>query len=104
MGENTITLEQAQLWATNWRDDQPDVVKAFLIPQEDIIALYNLIMEGGGQDARGYLGIREDGEYKLMLVAGDPKGVDMIDLGIYDFTSPCPNFCDLSSPLYTLRP
>jgi hypothetical protein len=104
MDENTITLETAQTWATNWRKDQPDTVKAFLIPQEDIIELYNQITKNGAQDVRGYLGIKEEGEYKLMLVPVDPKGNDMIDLGIYDFTKPCPKDCDTMSPLYTLKP
>jgi len=104
MEQNTITLQTAQEWAKNWRDDQPDVVKAFLIPKNDIIDLYNHITQGGGQDVRGYLGIRDDGEYKLMLVAVDSQGSDLIDLGIYDMTTPCPKVCDVNSPLYTLEP
>jgi hypothetical protein len=52
---------------------------------------------------RGYLGIKEDGEYKLMLVAVDSDGSDMVDDGIYDMTKPCPSFCDIKSPLYTLK-
>jgi hypothetical protein len=103
MAENTISLETAQRWATNWREKQPDIVKAFLIPQEDILELYKHITEGGGQDVRGYLGIKDDGEYKLMLVAVDSKGNDLIDLGIYDMTKPCPDSCDIDSPLYTLK-
>lgn len=102
MSNNKITLEQAQKWATNWRKNQTDEVKAFLIPNEDIIALYKGITEEGGQDVRGYMGIRDDGEYKMMFVAVDPKGNDMIELGIYDMTKPCPSNCDIESPLYKL--
>ena len=79
MSQNKITLETAQSWATNWRKEQSDVVKAYLIPQEDILELYKHITQGGGQDVRGYL-------------------------GIYYMTKPCPDYCDLKSPLFTLKP
>jgi hypothetical protein len=102
MNDNQIKLEEAQKWAQNWRKEQPDVVKAFLIPREDIIALYENITQNGAQDVRGYLGIRDTGEYKMMFVAVDAKGNDRVDLGIYDMTQPCPSFCDLESPLYKL--
>ncbi|HRG18161.1 MAG TPA: hypothetical protein PLP39_03665 [Flavobacterium lutivivi] len=104
MATNKITLETAQEWANNWRQKQDDNVKAFLIPRQDIIDLYNNIIRDGGDDVRGYLGIKDDGEYKLMLVPVSDEGKDMIDLGIYDLSKPCPDFCDLSSPLYTLKP
>ena len=103
MAQNTITLETAQEWASNWRKDQVDNLKAFLIPQEDILELYDTITKQGGKDVRGYLGIEDNGEYKLMLVPVDSQGNDMINLGIYDMTTPCPNKCDVNSPLYTLR-
>lgn len=103
MTSNQIDLETAQEWATNWRKEQPDTVKGYLIPQEDIITLYKQITTGGGQDVRGYLGIRNDGEYKLMFVPVDSKGNDLIDLGIYDMTKPCPDCCDVNSPLYNLQ-
>jgi hypothetical protein len=103
MNDNQIKLEEAQKWAQNWRKKQPDVIKAFLIPREDIIALYENITQNGAQDVRGYLGIRDTGEYKMMFVAVDSKGNDMIDLGIYDMTKPCPDYCDINSPLYTLK-
>ncbi len=103
MAENEITLETAQSWAANWRKKQPDNVKAFFIPQEDIIELYSIINKTKDMGVRGYLGIKEDGEYKLMLVAVDSDGSDMVDDGIYDMTKPCPSFCDIKSPLYTLK-
>lgn len=53
---------------------------------------------------RGYLGIKNDGEFKLMLVPVSKDGTDMVDLGIYDLSKPCPDFCDFTSPLYTLKP
>lgn len=103
MAQNTITLATAQEWAGNWRKDQPDTVKAFLIPGSDISDLYNDILTKGGQDVRGYLGIDDKGEYKMFLVAVDSNGNDLVNLGIYDMTTPCPPMCDVNSPLYTLK-
>jgi hypothetical protein len=103
MEQNTIKLETAIEWAKNWREKQPDVVKAFLIPKEDIIELYNLIKDTEDTGVRGYLGIKDDGEYKLMLLVVDPTGNDDIESGIFDMTKPCPDTCDSNSPLYTLE-
>ncbi|WP_300564456.1 hypothetical protein [Flavobacterium sp.] len=102
--ENVISLETAQQWATNWRSNPENTVKAHLIPQIDITQLLN---EKDVQDVRAYIGVDEDGVNKLMLVGVDAKGNDLIneDAGqyIYDFTLPCPNTCNITSPLYTLK-
>ena len=55
-----------------------------------------------------YVGIDpESGLQKLMLVGVDAKGDDMIDAqkgyDIYDFTQPCPDKCDVKSPLFNLK-
>lgn len=103
MPTNTISLATAQAWAKNWRDNQPDTVKAYLIPQVDITELMG---EPNVQDVRAYCGIDENGNYKLMLVGVDANGVDLINEAagayIYDFTEPCPRTCDTTSPLYNL--
>ena len=99
---NTITLETAQTWAAKWRLDSP--LKAFWIPKDDIDQMYQ---HDGTVDLRAYLGIDENGEPKLMIVGVDENGNDLIDEKvehyIYDFTKPCPNMCDVNSPLYNLR-
>ncbi len=103
MPTNVISLETAQLWAANWRKDPNNTVKAFLIPQIDIT---ELLAEEEVQDVRAYVGIDGDGTHKLMLVGVDVEGNDLIDYDnnhlIYDFTKPCPDTCDIKSPLYTL--
>jgi hypothetical protein len=42
-----------------------------------------------------------------MLVGVDSNGDDMIDsqkgYEIYDFTQPCPDKCDIKSPLFNLK-
>ncbi|MEW5675191.1 hypothetical protein ABGT15_02655 [Flavobacterium enshiense] len=98
---NTITLETAQAWAQKWRATPGATVKAHLIPQIDITQLMN---EEGVVDVRAYIGIDETGENKLMLVGVDANGNDLIDDAngqyIYDFTRPCPDTCDVKSPLF----
>lgn len=104
MAENTITLQQAQEWATTWRSNPSNTVKAHLIPNLDITQLLN---ETNVVDVRAYIGVDENGINKLMLVGVDINGNDLIDdtnkQYIYDFTKPCPSTCDVDSPLYTLK-
>ena len=103
MVKNTITLETAQLWASNWRRNPENSVKAFLIPSTDIT---ELLEYEGVTDIRTYVGIDERGTHKLMLVGVDADGNDLIDdvkgQYIYDFTKPCPPVCDVNSPLFKL--
>lgn len=114
--ENAITLKEAQSWAINWRKENPNMVKAFLIPNEDLIELLGLEPgQGNGYDIRCYVGINEadlKDSPKLMIVRVDAEGKDLINpdsgLGtqddngndIYDLTKPCPTFCDDTSPLF----
>lgn len=101
---NTISLETAQAWAKKWRDTPGATIKAHLIPQADIT---QLMAEKDVQDVRAYIGIDENGINKLMLVGVDANGNDLINDAnnqyIYDFTQPCPDTCNVTSPLYTLK-
>jgi hypothetical protein len=104
MAQNTITLAQAQAWATKWRSNPANTVKAHLIPEVDIS---QLLAEPGIANIRAYIGIDDNGTNKLMLVGVDADGKDMINDAtgqyIYDFTRPCPADCDNTSPLFTLK-
>ncbi|WP_264559271.1 hypothetical protein [Flavobacterium sp. N2270] len=104
MAKNTITLQQAQEWAAAWRSNPNNTVKAFLIPNVD---LTQLLAEEGVQDVRAYVGIDGNNEQKLMLVGVDDNGNDLINEAkgqfIYDFTQPCPEKCDINSPLFNLK-
>ena len=118
MKKNEITLKTAKKWAKEWRDDEASYNKyfecrAFNIPLED---LKEVIAEGA-VSVRGYLGDKKSKvegetvfEEKLMFVGVDKNGKDMIsskngedldeDSGaIFDLTRPCPDLCDVSSPL-----
>lgn len=103
MSQNTITLQQAQLWAQNWRRSPTTNVIAFFIPEID---LTQVMAERETVNVRTYLGIDENNSTKLMIVGVDKNGNDLIDdtkgQYIYDFTRPCPSDCDINSPLYKI--
>jgi hypothetical protein len=117
---NKISLQKAQKWAKEWRDDEASYNKyfdcrAFTIPLVDL----KEVIEEGAVSVRGYLGVKkskdkETGETifeeKLMFVGVDENGKDMISSsngetlddengGIFDATTPCPDSCDFTSPL-----
>lgn len=102
----TISLVEAQTRATRWRAQsiEGNNFKGSLISKEDLQGLVNEIGENG---VRAYNGINDKGEYKLMIVAVDENGNDLIDdkngFYIYDFTTPCPDKCDINSPMFTLK-
>ncbi len=100
MPENVITLDVAQAWAKNFNSN-PDIllgIKAFTIPG---INLKN-VMAPGVVDVRTYFGINDENSPVLMMVGVDKNGNDMIDdkkgLYVYDFSKPCPQFCNAVAP------
>lgn len=103
---NTITLQEAQERAARWRAQTIEGAnfKGSLISQLDLKGLVSEIGENG---IRAYNGINAEGVYKLMIVAVDVNGNDLIDDKngdyIYDFTVPCPEKCDINSPMFTLK-
>lgn len=103
MAQNTITLQQAQTWAQNWRKNPNPSVIAFLIPEVD---LTEVMAERDTVNVRTYLGINDIGESKLMIVGVDSNGKDLIDEAngqfIYDFTTSCQPNCDVDSPLFNI--
>ena len=113
--KNTITLETAQKWAKEWRDDEASYnkyfeLKAFNIPKIDLI---EVLQEKGVESIRAYIGVEKTEvkgeqptfEEKLMIVGVDGDGGDMLPRDtknkgfIYDFSKPCPSACDSESPL-----
>ena len=124
--KNTITLQVAKKWAKKWRKqegtyNQHHECRAFTIPKID---LQEVLAEDGVVNVRAYLGIEvftdpdtgaEVTEEKLMIVGVDKNNKDMISTkkgedgslisdpeegdDIYDFSRPCPTYCDPGSPL-----
>jgi hypothetical protein len=102
-----ISLAEAQARIKRWLDatvQGPDF-RASMVSQADLTGLMAEIGESG---IRCYNGIDDTGAYKLIIVAVDANGNDLWDSSqgdnIYDFTTPCPQICDRTSPLYTLEP
>ena len=105
MSQNTLKLSTAQEWAALYREKNPDSVIAYLIPGIDFT---QLISQDNVVNIRAYVGIDpETGLQKLMLVGVDAQGNDLISEKdkeyIYDFTQPCPQQCDINSPLFNLK-
>ena len=103
MATNTIDLEKAQIWANAWRsleDKSPyvDGLKGWWVPGDDL----SQVLAEGAVNSRMYIGMDDD-ELKLMIVAVDGEGNDMIDAEkgwyIYDFSKGIPPKGSPSSPL-----
>lgn len=76
---NTISLDDAQTWATEWRDSEStynahNELNAFLIPADDLQQALDLLKGQTGKTyVRAYIGVKDLGngnsEEKLMIVA-----------------------------------
>jgi len=111
-----VELGDALTRIENWRSyvGEEFETKAFFIGLDDIIALYEEVQRNKGTGVRAYLARNSSNENELLLVgvknvslnptSGITKGEDIIMVGgastIYDLTTPCPNMCDITSPLY----
>jgi len=113
-----LTLKDAIAWTNNWRSvrhKEESMAKAFLFHPDELAVL---IKQPGVVQVRFYLGLAPDDngvlKSKLICVGVNDKGKDMVppldpgssnaDEGsvgeIFDFSHPCPDACDESSPLY----
>lgn len=106
-------------YTTNWRtyisaiDQDPNYIRAFNIPMQDIASLADFTKCGS---VRAYLGMSDPTDIstlKLVLVPVDTDNLDVLSIevpdgsgglvtqsSIYDLTSPCPSICDIQSPLF----
>jgi hypothetical protein len=102
-------------YTTNYRtyisgiDPSPDYIKAFNIPMPDIASLADFTQ---CPSVRAYLGMSIPGDIsslKLVIVPVDAKNNDILTItlpdgstqsSIYDLTIPCPQACDVQSPLF----
>tara|TARA_B100000508_G_C11421662_1_gene258657 strand:- start:555 stop:905 length:351 start_codon:yes stop_codon:yes gene_type:complete len=111
--DKKISLSEATTWTTNWRNAPSTSARAFLIPVQDLQGALTEMGNPTDPNAciRAYLGIDpSSGEEKLIIVGTeiDKSGVyrDLLPDGdgtngnsIWDFTRPCPIFCDDQSDL-----
>ncbi len=109
MALNTITLEQAQEWASNWNKNkveylQKNDLKAFTISQQ---VINDVTAPEGVVDVRTYFGLDANFNPHLMIVGVDSNGDDMIDydneLFIYNFARPCPSMCNSAAPFINIK-
>lgn len=97
MASNIIPLTDAKAWAKSWQNNPPKpLAKAHLIPLD---VLQNLLTIPEVVNVRAYVGVDTAGVQKLMFVGVDGNGDDMTDT-VFSGTQPCPNCCDINSPLY----
>lgn len=97
--KNTISLGTAQDWAKRWKEGQNSnktpLITAFLIPGTDVS---EALKPEKAVNLRTYMGIDETDTPRLIIVAVDKNGNDLIDDAngyyIYDFTLPCPPYCN----------
>jgi len=113
--QDTIPEQKGIDVTTNWRDyisnldPAPNYIRAFNIPMVDITELAQFYK---CDSVRAYLAMEVPGDIttlKIILVPVDPAGNDILNVPdgsgtmqstIYDFTSPCPQLCDIDSPLF----
>jgi hypothetical protein len=107
-------------YTTNWRtyisgiDKDPNYIRAFNIPMQDISSLADFTK---CNSVRAYLGMSDPTDIttlKLVLVPVDNNNLDILTTevpdgsgglveqsSIYDFSTPCPQACDIDSPLFS---
>lgn len=92
-----ISLTDAEAWAHSWQSNPPkQLSKAHLIPKavfEDLVNTTEVV------NIRAYMGVDDTGTQRLMFVGVDSNDKDITD-PVYSGTMPCPNTCDITSPLY----
>jgi len=106
-------------YTTNYRnyisgiDPDPNYIRAFNIPMQDIVSLADFTK---CLSVRAYLGMSTPGDIttlKLVMVPVDANNQDVLSIpvpggsvgevtqsSIYDLTTPCPQMCDIQSPLF----
>ena len=120
----TIPLADAITITTNWRDfisplaPTENYIRAFHIPIDDITSLGTF---HGVNAVRAYLALGTAGDSSTLKLAMVPVADDGSDVlfapltppataieeggmkqsAVYDFTTPCPQACDINSPLFT---
>lgn len=94
MSDYKITLAEGVTYTTAWRDEHPNLVKAFKVEKA---AMTELFSDSNAVAFRAYLGY--DGtKPQLVMVGVDNEGKDILT-NVYDHALPCPSDCDTNSVL-----
>ena len=116
--DKKITLATAKSWTANWKNTPSTSARAFLIPIQDLQgAISEIQNQGGSPMARAYLGLDPSTNTEKLVIVGTSQATDKqgnlvyrdmlpsdenaIGDGnsIWDFTRPCPPWCDDNSVL-----
>lgn len=115
--DKKISLETAQQWTRQWRSEEStynshNECNAFLIPVQDLQGVLAEMGNPTDGDAcvRAYLGVDPTSNTEKLIIVGTKKDRDGVyrdllpqegsaEYSIWDFTSPCPPYCDSSSSL-----
>jgi hypothetical protein len=95
---NVISLEEASVLTSNFRQEFPDSIKANAYGKRDMQVLL------AQQDCVGfriYNGIDEKGDQQLVIVGVDENGNDLYEGVLLDTAQPCPTICSSENPLNT---
>lgn len=114
---DTIGLEMAIEMTKNWRGflekKMGDSFRGFLIPFADIQNIMDIHKDEDIIGVRGYMSLGDQNDpstVRFIMVPVNSEGKDVLQMPkgeeddsttIYDFTQPCPAFCDTTSPLYS---
>lgn len=92
-----ITLQEAVKFTENYRkSEKAEAVKAEFIGKD---LVEEILSQEKCVGLRLYFGKNEKGDLNIVIVGADGDGNDLYQGVIAEKISPCPPFCDLSSPL-----
>ena len=120
--DKKISLETAQQWTNQWRSDEStynshNECNAFLIPTQDLQGVLNEMQgETGDTYIRAYIGVDPTTNTEKLIIVGTraevqkdgsiiyrdllpAQGMGGTGNSIWDFTRPCPPYCDPDSSL-----
>ncbi len=91
-----ISLADATAWTAAYRSANPTGVKAHFFGKNQLMTI---LEQDDCAGIRAYYAIDDLGAKQLVLVGVNFSGDDQYTETILDRSHPCPNICDVSSPL-----
>lgn len=92
-----ISLTDAEAWTANYRNSvTPGTTKAHFFGKNKLM---NILNQSGCVGIRAYYAIDNTGAKQLVFVGANENEEDLYNGVILDNSIPCPDSCDLNSPL-----
>lgn len=89
-GEN-FSLTTASEWTANYRDANPDDIKAHFFGRT---ILLDMLAQTSCVGLRMYYALDDDGVKQMIIVGVDANGNDQTSLIVAERSKPCPPYCD----------